>query len=203
MKIVEAIRHLSLHYLDSCKGYMDEDNYDDAKLVIENTPDKKLIRKLKKHLDPLGDLLSMENVTSDDLKKAGIISDNSELPSQEDIDTMLSHGKMCYTVLCAVSEMDESTMKQIEELSKVMHENLKETMEGMPENSDASPEDIFKMVAQNMGNITNLDMGSGDNALAGLLQKSIPSLVTTISNANQKNDKKSLLDRFSEIDGKL
>ena len=137
------------------------------------------------------------------MQKAGIISDQNKAPTQDEIDSMLSHGKMCYTVLTAVSEMDETTMKQIESLSQLMHTNLKETMDGLPENSDASPEDIFKMVAQNMGNISNIDMGSNDNALTGMIKNSIPSLLTTITNANQQNDKKSLLDRFSEIDGNL
>ena len=35
MKIVEAVRYLSIYYLDACKKYMDEDSYEDAKLIID------------------------------------------------------------------------------------------------------------------------------------------------------------------------
>ena len=201
MKIVDAIRHLSLHYLDVCKDYLPEDAYDDGKVIIENTPDKKLVKKLKRHLEPIGDFISMENITVADLRKSGFIAEDAS-PSEEKINEMLQHAKMSYSIINIVSEMDEDMLAQVENLSEIMHSNLQSQVDSLPQDSTTSPEDLFKLLAGNMDDIIQQE-GEQNSELGSMLQKSIPSMLKTISSANTKSDKSALLDKFSKIDGKL
>ena len=182
MKIVQAVRHLALHYVETCKEYMDEDTYEDVKVVIENTKDKKLISKLKRHMSPVAELLSMEHIQPQDLRNAKIITGDKE-PTQQEIDMMLMHAKMCYSVIDAVSQMDDNTIAQIESISDIMHTKLQEQTENLSSET-TSPEQLFKLLAGSMeGALSGSDFGAmdGGGEIADLVQKNLPMMMKAIT----------------------
>ena len=205
MKIVQAVRHLALHYVDACKEYMDEDTYEDVKVVIENTKDKKLISKLKRHMSPVAELLSMEHIQPQDLRNAKIITGEKD-PTQQEIDMMLMHAKMCYSVIDAVSQMDDNTIAQIESISDLMHTKLQEQTENLS-SENTSPEELFKLLAGSMeGALAGPELGAmeGGGEIADLVQKNLPMMMKAITSANQPTmNKTDLLSKFSEINGKI
>ena len=46
MDSMDALRFLTLSFVDGCEDYLDEDTYDSVKLIIEKTPSNKLLKKI-------------------------------------------------------------------------------------------------------------------------------------------------------------
>jgi hypothetical protein len=219
MDSTEAIRFIGIHFIDTCKEYLEEDTYDTVKLILENSSKKSLLKKIKKFMKPFEELTTNgKMVTSDDLLALDIFKEDVKL-SQVEVDTIVQQATMCYTICKAVSEVDPNTLKQIESVAQTLQLGLQTELEKLPdeertnmdpsemfgklfgalgETSTSNPEDLLKKA---MG---SLEGSPESGVLTDAMNKILPTVMSAL-NTDKEVDvttrKTNLLELYANIDG--
>ena len=116
MNAAEAVRFVTLHFLDTYRDNLDEDNYESAKILIEGTPKEKVVKKVAKVLKPFAAQSEKGKLTKKSLIEQGWIDDKCKLSSNEILE-MGKQAEMAYTLCEAISNMDDEKLKNIEALA--------------------------------------------------------------------------------------
>ncbi len=215
MNSMDALRFLTLSFLDSCETYLDEDTYDSAKLVIEKTPADKLLKKVKKFLAPLREITEKETFTKRDFIELGFFKSDVEI-SDEEVESLGQQAKMCLTVVTTLSEIDPGTLSQIEGLAHTLQLGLQDEFEKLPEDAKTgvNPTEVLGSLFKSLQNTVSDEGGfnglqKGENVtqegLNGVLQNIIPNVMTALQQPLQHESvderKRNLLEMYEQIDG--
>lgn len=222
MQSVEAVRYLGLHFIETCKEYLDEETYASAKLIIEKTPAKKLVKKLTKFMKPFESLALKDSVTAQDLIDLDMFSEDAEWTT-ENVEAIAQQAKMCFTICKAVQEIDPQMLKQIEGMAQTLQVGLQSELGNLPE-SERTVEDPSKMLStlfsalgknstdnpekmfEEAMNVIEAEGANGD-ALGGIVNKVIPNVLNALKTSNTTEDldsrKERLLSLYSKIDGNI
>lgn len=193
MNAAEAVRFVTLHFLETYKENLDEDNYESAKILIEQTPKDKVVKKVAKVLKPFAQQSEKGKLTKKSLVEQGWIDDKCKLKSPE-IEDMGKQAEMAYTLCEAISNMDEERLKTIESLASTIQQGIETQLNGMSEEEKSSmnPAD---MISSALGGI------EGGSEVSDVVS-SLMSAMMPDKSSNQ-GTKKNLLDSFGKIDGNV
>ena len=193
MNAAEAVRFVTLHFLETYKDNLDEDNYESAKILIEQTPKDKLIKKVSKILRPFAQQSEKGKLTKKSLIEQGWIDDKCKLKTQE-IEDMGKQAEMAYTLCEAICNMDDEKLKNIETLASTIQVGIEAQMNGMSED-EKSKMNPAEMIASALGGVEGGSEVS--EVVASLMSTMMP------GNSSNSNNKKNLLDSFNKIDGSV
>ena len=193
MNAAEAVRFVTLHFLETYKDNLDEDNYESAKILIEQTPKDKLVKKVSKLLAPFAKKSESGKLTKKVLLEQGWIDDKCKLKSHE-IEDLGKQAEMAYTLCEAISSMDEEKLKGIESLASSIQMGIETQMNGMSdeEKANMNPAEL----------ITSALGGIEGGSEVGDVVSSLMSAMMPDKNSNS-GTKKNLLDSFNKIDGNV
>jgi hypothetical protein len=110
MNAAEAVRFVTLHFLESYKENFDEDNYESAKVLIENTPKERVVKQVSKVLKPFSQASETGKLNKKKLIKDGWVDENCRL-TEEEIADMGKQAEMAYSLCCAINEMEPDKLK--------------------------------------------------------------------------------------------
>ena len=191
MNAAEAVRFVTLHFLETYKDNLDEDNYESAKILIEQTPKDKVVKKVAKVLKPFAQQSEKGKLTKKALIEQGWIDDKCKLKSQE-IEEMGKQAEMAYTLCEAICNMDENKLKEIEALASSIQMGIESQMNGMSEEEKSSM-DPSEMISSVLGGVEG--GAEVNDVVSSLMSVLIP------EKSSDSKSKKTLLDSFSKIDG--
>ena len=193
MNAAEAVRFVVLHFLETYKDHLDEDNYESAKILIEQTPEKKLVQKVAKILKPFAQQSEKGKLTKKSLVEQGWIDEKCKLKSEEIAD-MGRQAEMAHTLCQAISDMDPEKLQGIESLASSIQQGIEAQMNGMSdsEKSNMNPAD---MIASALGGIEGSSEVS--EVVSSLMSAMMP------DRGSSQSSKKNLMDSFSKIDGNM
>ena len=193
MNAAEAIRYVTLHFLETYKESLDEDNYESAKILIEQTPKEKVVKKVAKVLKPFAEQSEKGKLTKKALIEQGWIDDKCKLKSEE-IEDMGKQAEMAHTLCEAISNMDADKLKNIESLAASIQMGIESQMNGMSEEEKLSmnPAD---MISSALGGV------EGGSEISDVVSSLMSAMMPDKS--SNSSSKKSLLDSFNKIDGNV
>lgn len=193
MNAPEAVRFVTLHFLETYKENLDEDNYESAKLLIEQTPKDRVVKKVAKVLKPFAELSEKGKLNKASLIQQGWIDDKCKLKTQE-IEDMGKQAEMAFTLCEAISQMDPDKLRGIEALASSIQLGIESQMNGMSEEEKANM-NAAEMITSALGGI---DGGSEvSDVVSSLMSAMMP------NKSSNSGSKKNLLDSFNNIDGNV
>ena len=195
MDSAEAVRFVTLHFLDTYKSSLDEDNYESAKTLIQATPKDKVIQRVTKFIRPFAEASEQKQITKAKLLKDGWITKDCTM-SPAEIKEMGKQAEMAYSLCTAIQDMDPDKLRGIEQMALSIQKVLENQIEDMSEEqrSNMNPADLIAGLMGDMGDVA----GGEDiaNVVSGLMKSLTPQ-------APPGESKKSLMDSFSKIDGNI
>ena len=195
MDSAEAVRFVTLHFLDTYKSSLEEDNYESARTLIEATPKDKVVQRVTKFIRPFAEASEKNQFSKAKLLKDGWITKDCTM-SPSDIKEMGKQAEMAYSLCCAITEMDPEKLRGIEQMALSIQKVLESQIEDMSEEqrSNMNPADLIAGLMGDMGDVA----GGEDiaNVVGGLMKSLTPQ-------APPEESKKSLMDSFSKIDGNI
>tara|TARA_B100000963_G_C22575455_1_gene648194 strand:+ start:971 stop:1573 length:603 start_codon:yes stop_codon:yes gene_type:complete len=193
MNAAEAVRFVVLHFLETYKEYLDEDNYESAKILIEQTPENKVVQKVAKILKPFAQQSEKGKLTKKSLIEQGWIDDKCSLKSEEIAD-MGRQAEMAFALCSSISEMDPEKLKGIESLASSIQKGIESQLNEMSE-SDKSNMNPADMIASALGGVEGGPEVS--EVVSSLMSAMMP------DRSSSQSSKKNLMDSFSKIDGNV
>lgn len=193
MNAAEAVRFVTLHFLDTYKENLDEDNYETAKLLIEQTPQNKVVKKVNKILKPFAQQSERGQLTKKTLMDQGWIDQSCKLSSAE-IKEMGKQAEMAYSLCLAIEEMPEDKLKGIEDMASTIQVGIEAQLGNMSE-EDKSKLNPVDMISSALGQMDTT--GEIGNVVSSLFSAIAPDKSST------SNSKKGLLEAFSQLDGNM
>lgn len=193
MNSAQAVRFVTLHFLESHKDCFDEDNYENAKILIEQTPEDKIVPKVAKLLKPFAENSEKGSLNKKYLIKNKWITDESPL-SNEDIKEMGKQAEMAYSLCSAIVEMDPEKLQGIEAMAKTIQMGIEAKMEGMSneEKENMDPATLITTA------LSTIDLGGEEiGSIVGSLMNTI------MPETGRRKEKSDLMASFSQIDGKV
>jgi len=189
MDAPEAVRFVALHFVDSFKDMFDEDTYDSAKILIQNTPKDKIIKKIAKFLEPFSKEAENGRLTKEFLIQKGYIQKESTI-SSSDIESMGQQASIAYSLCTAIEAMDKTKLKEIETLASTIQAGIESQIGTMSEDEreNCNPVELITNAMTNMS-------GNGDD-----IANVVGSLLNTVA-PSKGTDKEALMKSFSNIDG--
>ncbi|MBJ24000.1 MAG: hypothetical protein CMB64_04950 [Euryarchaeota archaeon] len=209
MSGLDAIKFLSVHFLETWKEILDEDLFDSAMTIMENTESKKLIKKIIKLMRPFDKITKMEEVTPEQLQDLGIFKDPFSI-TEEQIGKLIDQANFCRNACFAVDQMDPAMLAQIENIAGVLQESVGNDLGS----EEVKNEDVSNLLSSlvtsvsSAGNnpeniLTNLECEINKSTVSDEIKGVIPKMLETIKNAtNEKEfDENDFLQKFNAIDG--
>lgn len=193
MDSAEAVRLVTLHFLETYKSHLDEDNYESAKLLLENTPKDKVVKKVTKLIKPFAEQSEKGELNKKNLIKNGWVNEDCNLKKDE-IESMGKQAEMAYALCTAVLEMDPARLKEIETLAGTIQMGIEDKIAGMTEEEKVKLDPTQMITAALTG---QEGFGDAGGVIGTLMQSLVP------GSQDQTKDKKSLLEAFGNIDGEI
>jgi hypothetical protein len=189
MNAAESVRFVTLHFLNTYKDHLDEDNYESAKLIIEKTPEDKVIKKVSKILKPFAEQSEKGKLTKGKLIEQGWIDEKCKVTTEE-LEQMGKQAELAHSLCCAIDEMDPGKLIAIEAVASTVQQSIEEKISSMSEEEKENIDPV-QMIASSLGSTEN----------GGEITSVISSLMSTFSQPQSNNT--NLMDAFAKIDGDI
>lgn len=191
MNAAESVRFVTTQFLQNYKQHLDEDNYQTAKILIDNCPADKVIPKVLKILKPFATQSEKGKLDKESLIKQGWVTDSCQL-TKDEISEMGKQAEMAYSLCAAIDDMEPQKLKTIEEMAATIQMGIEAQMSGMSEDEKKNM-DPSKVIGQALGGVEQ----------SGEIQTVVNSLMTALmpEKSTKPESKKSLLEAFNQIDG--
>tara|TARA_Y100000768_G_scaffold260913_1_gene198721 strand:+ start:9602 stop:10192 length:591 start_codon:yes stop_codon:yes gene_type:complete len=193
MNAAEAVRFVTLHFLESYKDNLDEDNYESAKVLIENTPKERVVKQVSKVLKPFSQASENGKLNKKKLIKDGWVDENCKL-TDEEIADMGKQAEMAYSLCCAINEMEPDKLKIIENMASTIQGGIESQIDAMSDEEKNNLDPMQLITSALSGVDTTGDIGT---VVSTLMSSMAPTA------KNDTKNKQNLLDSFSKIDGNL
>tara|TARA_B100001113_G_C21077770_1_gene608452 strand:- start:449 stop:1102 length:654 start_codon:yes stop_codon:yes gene_type:complete len=212
MNSTDALRLLTLNFLESCSVYLDEDTYDSVKLIVEQTPSNKLLKKVKKFMTPFNNILENDTLTKKDLLQTGFLKVDAEIPDDE-VEKLATQARLCMMLVKTLSEIDEETLTQIETLAQSLQVGLQDEFDKLPEEQKTNdPSDVLKCLFNNLNEAKGegdlplplLDTAAQNSGMGDVLNKIVPNVMSALAQSehgSEEERKRKLLKMYENIDG--
>ena len=205
----DAIKFLCAHFLETWKDVLDEDIYESASTIIQNTESKKIIKKIIKIMRPFDRIMKMEEITPELLEDSEIFKNPHDI-SEEQLTKMLDQANFCRQACFAVDKMDPNMLQQIENIASTLQDAVGDDISG----EDVKNEDVSNLLTSLVSSVSSA--GTNPDNILSALEKEIsksnvsedikgvmPKMLETIKNATTEKDFDGVdfMKRFGEIDG--
>tara|TARA_Y100000361_G_C11161872_1_gene347999 strand:+ start:2588 stop:3202 length:615 start_codon:yes stop_codon:yes gene_type:complete len=194
MNSSQAVRYVSLQFIENYKDHLDEDNFDSMKLLIEGCKDEKVVKLVTKVLKPFSELSRDNKLTKEKLVADKWIKEDSKITTEE-IQDMGKQAEMAYTLCSSIDAMPPDSLKQIESMAQGIQGQIEEQLSSMTEEQkeNADPmELITKCLSSSAGEFEDIAP-----MISTLVQGILP------SGESQPATKSDLMQRFANIDGNI
>jgi len=174
------------------KDHFDEDNYESARILIEKTPQEKVVKKVTKLLKPFAIQSQEGKLTKKNLVKDGWLDTKCKI-SEEEITEMGKQAELAYSLCNTIDEMDPDQLKSIEMMASGIQTNIEAKLKDIPE-EERNNMNCTEALQACLGAIPQETMGDLTPLLGSLLSTVLP---------QERTSKESLMDSFSKIDGNV
>ena len=201
MDSAEAVRFVTLHFLETYKDNFDEDTYESAKTLIEATPKEKMIQRVTKVIKPFAEASQTGKLSKKTLLKDGWITDKCGLSSKE-IKDMGKQAEMAYQLCSTINDMEPDKLKGIEQMASAIQSTIEGQLTNMSdeEKSKLNPADLVTGV---MGQLGSMGVEGIDSDFSNVIGGLMGNILSPPEPDDRSRVKTSLMESYSKIDGNV